>query len=432
MASIDLINQFKEVQQYFNEQQNQGNSIPEAYRTRIYGLQKQSIEGDCKLPCPPSSNAILRAKWDAWMECKSLSQHDAMTEYITLVVKSFPKYKPSKEVLNTITGSSPSRSQTTASVKFSQSPATTSTTAIKPVTTSVTISKEGVLYKQRDVFKGWRPRRFTLQDSLLHYYLENSDEASVPRKTMELCGCSVIDVKPTKVGDVDYYPFVISHPSSALTYNLASTSKEETNDWVSKIREASLLQRSETPKSTIVDRLLERKVREGDIDGQSTLPFLNPDSTVKNIPEKLKWKVEAAIQSLFNAVYEEDNEWEVLFEKHSVLAKKKPNTGVITVKGESLVNYQIKDVFDAIINEDKFREIDEQIFSSKVLKTYSVNTFVVYRQSKHVWPISARDYTNLTHWRALNDGNIDDIFFCVLITSNCLYMYRKNCHYIIF
>jgi acyl-CoA-binding protein len=46
--------QFKEAQQYVQEQQNQGVLPPESVRGRIYGLGKQSTEGDCRMPCPPA------------------------------------------------------------------------------------------------------------------------------------------------------------------------------------------------------------------------------------------------------------------------------------------------------------------------------------------------------------------------------------------
>jgi hypothetical protein len=38
--------------------------------------------------------------------------------------------------------------------------------------------KQGVLYKQRNHFKGWRSRWFALDEQFLHYYLEKEDMAS--------------------------------------------------------------------------------------------------------------------------------------------------------------------------------------------------------------------------------------------------------------
>ena len=40
------------------------------------------------------------------------------------------------------------------------------------------VLKEGILYKQRNHFKGWRKRWFALDNQFLHYYLEREDMAS--------------------------------------------------------------------------------------------------------------------------------------------------------------------------------------------------------------------------------------------------------------
>ena len=40
------------------------------------------------------------------------------------------------------------------------------------------VLREGLLYKQRNHFKGWRSRWFVLDNQFLHYYLEKEDMAS--------------------------------------------------------------------------------------------------------------------------------------------------------------------------------------------------------------------------------------------------------------
>ena len=88
-----------------------------------------------------------------------------------------------------------------------------------PPTTSVNLSgpgrKQGVLYKQRfvlhlilrllggnhlknnscrDVFKGWRPRVFVLDEQMaaLHYYLQEDEvQSGQPRKSILLSGCTI-------------------------------------------------------------------------------------------------------------------------------------------------------------------------------------------------------------------------------------------------
>ena len=128
-------------------------------------------------------------------------------------------------------------------------------------------SIKGTLFKQRDVFKGWRPRLFELQDNFLHYYMEESDP--LPKGSMDICGCSVTSIKPTKVDGVEYFPFVITHPNDARTYNLASDKKSTADEWIAKIIEAS--KKTETlvtsASGNTEDRLLQRRpvsVEEGE------------------------------------------------------------------------------------------------------------------------------------------------------------------------
>jgi len=52
---------------------------------KLYGLFKQSTDGDNTTPKPGFSDLVGRAKWDAWTALKGTSQTDAMQRYIDLV-----------------------------------------------------------------------------------------------------------------------------------------------------------------------------------------------------------------------------------------------------------------------------------------------------------------------------------------------------------
>ena len=54
-----------------------------------------------------------------------------------------------------------------------------------------------------------------------------------------MSGCLVDAVKPTKVGESEYYPFLVSHPKSTKCYNLAATSVKEAESWVNAIKIAA-------------------------------------------------------------------------------------------------------------------------------------------------------------------------------------------------
>ena len=69
-----------------------------------------------------------------------------------------------------------------------------------------TVLKAGICYKQRDVFKGWRPRHFVLVDYFLQYYIEADD--AMPRNTLDLTGIVLIMI---------YYLLYI-HPLSGTYY----------------------------------------------------------------------------------------------------------------------------------------------------------------------------------------------------------------------
>jgi hypothetical protein len=107
------------------------------------------------------------------------------------------------------------------------------------------IEMEGTLFKQRDVFKGWRPRHFVLQDGFLHYYLEESDP--VPFKSMNVLGTTLTELRPSQIGEALFHPFLISHSKSPKTYNLAADTKEKAQEWIKKIRAASAVEPAALP-----------------------------------------------------------------------------------------------------------------------------------------------------------------------------------------
>eukprot|EP01035_Chromulina_nebulosa_P018913 gene18913-24717_t len=384
-----LFQQFKAAQQFVQDQTFSG---------KIYGFSKQCTEGDCRMPCPPSSNGVLRAKWDAWSACQGISPEICMKEYITAVEQCYPSYNNSQD--------------------FNSAPTIINSLPVKEKEKENNIGqviKQGILYKQRDVFKGWRPRKFVLQDTFLHYYLENDD--TIPKKTMDINGCYLIEVKPNKVGDTEYFPFVISHPKSTKTYNLAALSKNESIDWMNKIKEQSLKTPSMSVAMNIVaDRLLERRIRTVPLNDESTddnetnkngIEIVNPMNTLANIPKKYLSKVEAAVEAILQT-FDPNNEdsWEVLYDKNGVTAKRK-HGNVVTVKAESLIlNQNVSNIFQLILNQEKAKEIDPQIHSTKIIKEFSSHTNIYYRKSKPVWPTAARDLCNISHWRLLADGRL--------------------------
>lgn len=326
--------------------------MTETLKLRLYGLTKQIKEGDCKMPQPPSSNTILRAKWESWTSFSGLTIEKAMNEFISIV-----------DQLKSNSGDG-GKADTPGGIR-----------------------KTGTLYKQRDVFKGWRPRHFVLQDNFLHYYIDSEDP--VPRNTMDLSGTTVTSIKSTVVEGVEYFPFVITHPKSTKTYNLAATTKKDTDQWVAKIIEAASAPVA-APQSYggKVERLLERNTPELRTDGDSEDVAANKDIvnsvlTLANIPKKFRGKIEMAMQAMLDAVAPDAKGWEPLFEKSGITAYRRSGD-VICVRGDSVLQYNIVDVFEVIMNVGRQLEIDPQQRVHEVMKKYSNHTWAEYIAFKGV------------------------------------------------
>lgn len=51
----------------------------------LYGLYKQSTQGNCNIPQPWSVQVEQRAKWDAWAANSNMTRYEAMQKYIQKV-----------------------------------------------------------------------------------------------------------------------------------------------------------------------------------------------------------------------------------------------------------------------------------------------------------------------------------------------------------
>ena len=51
----------------------------------LYGLYKQSTQGNCNIPQPWSVQVEQRAKWDAWTANSGMTRYAAMQKYIQKV-----------------------------------------------------------------------------------------------------------------------------------------------------------------------------------------------------------------------------------------------------------------------------------------------------------------------------------------------------------
>lgn len=243
------------------------------------------------------------------------------------------------------------------------------------------IRKKGLLYKQRDVFKGWRQRYFVLQDSLLMYYLNQDDQ--VAKNTLDVTGCTVTSVKPVSVDNMEYFPFVITHPKSGVTYNLSSDNKLDADSWIARILEAAATPESmTTTQIKPSERLLQRVEHRASIDepvedaaGNSNV--VNSVLTLAGIPKKFASKIERAMDAMLDAVPPNSEGWEPLFEKANIQAFKRAGD-VICVRGDTVMPYCLLDVFEVIMNIDRQTEIDPMQKVHTFIKKYSSHTWSEY------------------------------------------------------
>jgi len=290
------------------------------------------------------------------------------------------------------------------------------------VLSSDTILKEGILYKQRDHFKGWRSRYFTLDNIFLHYYLSKNDDT--PRKSIQICkGVIVRAIEPKTVNGQLYYPFVISHPRTSTHYKLSTVSRSDCESWIRALTDVA-----NSSKSTVTEIYSSEEDgrRNGSCDG-STESLLDDSSedeeepssptspvskkkTLRNIPDGLSVKIETAVSTLLEGSSEDDDGWQPMFEKPGrVVATRKSGAGTICVRGVAVLPYTIPEIYSVL--SERRKELDPQLNTYTRLKWFSRHTGVEYLRFKPVWPTAARDFCNLTHWRLLRDGTFITLGF---------------------
>lgn len=345
---------------------------------------------------------MLRAKWDSWTACSGMSIEKSMQEYVTIVDRLEPHVR-----------------NTDAKMRKS---------IISESAPPTGVRKAGTLFKQRDVFKGWRPRHFVLQDNFLHYYLEADDPA--PRNTLDLSGCSVTNSKSVVLDGVEYFPFAISHPKSKTPYHLSSDSKLDADTWVAMLIEAANTP-PPTPAMTFASPTKEipvsvTAVSSGGVvisssESSSKRPAIDSTNethqpyfygntahgpeTRAYIPPEFLPKIEKQVQVLLDKLSPDAQGWEPMFEKDGLVAKKCPGS-IMRVKAEITLPYCLYDVFSVVLDGKRQTQLDPQRLIHEKFKEFSNHTWADYIRFKGVWPTSPRDMVNIAHWRLLNDGRV--------------------------
>jgi hypothetical protein len=106
----------------------------------------------------------------------------------------------------------------------------------------------------------------------------------------------------------------------------------------------------------------------------------------KNIPLKFKNKLEEVIQNILEAVDENAVGWSNLFDSSGVIGKKRENenSSVIYVRGDSIVPFNVADVFKILVAFEKLNELEPNREITEILTYYSTCTSVQYLKYKPV------------------------------------------------
>lgn len=287
------------------------------------------------------------------------------------------------------------------------------------------LMKQGTLYKQRDHFKGWRPRQFVLIDNTLSYYIDGED--GTPRGSLVLTGCTCEEATPTMADGVEYFHFTLTHPNNSKPYNLSALSKTDADDWIAKINQAakvtdapgstskptmrrtsftnaappaSVDTPTESVKSTKSSQNVpfqpnsntvassstdESAADEADTSAATGTTLLKPEATVKNLPVHLKDIVESKILEMFDAVSAGAPGWEIFMDKDGVKGLKRPGKGdVSAIRADCTMPYNILDVFQTVTSAESCLIMDPMRKQQDVLKVFSNHTWVDYLRFKEV------------------------------------------------
>jgi hypothetical protein len=110
---------------------------------------------------------------------------------------------------------------------------------------------------------------------------------------------------------------------------------------------------------------------------------VNHSETVKNIPNKYLQLIESTVSAAIEAS-SPNAEWEAMFEKNGVTARKRTSGSLMYVRGDIVLPYSLLEVFRLLMDSDMQSEINPKLAFCEKLVIYSPNTFIEYDKFKGV------------------------------------------------
>jgi hypothetical protein len=325
----------------------------------------------------------------------------------------------------------------------------------------IVIIKDGILFKKRDHFNEYPPRYFVLNSNSTLLYYRNYNEQPVRSIAIDKNILISFDEKPIQHNHHSLFLFYISSktisssassaplPSpSSVIYILGTKTENERKLWLTELESMinkskslnipkRILSQDSTADQSPTSQPNSMLSKDQDNTKQSTQPstvsssssFIstivspeNPEATYSNLSEKLKQKIDSvayAILTLSNelplpaAVVAPDSiqpkssssssslksDWNLIYEKNNILGYRKSGSGVVCVRGETILPYTIPEICS--LTNQWTNEIEPNLDTYERLTWLSKHTGVEHVKYKAVWPTAPRDFVNMTHWRVL-------------------------------
>lgn len=227
--------------------------------------------------------------------------------------------------------------------------------------------------------------------------------------------------EPKVINGYLLYPFTISHSETSTEYHLAAT-LEDRESWISAIQQVingehisptigsdtdSEQQTENLPKESTPAALSHPRAAP-----ESPNDPLNRHLVDFMVPVALKEKIDSIAATILEYSSPEfTQDWPVMYEKDGVRGCRRPGSGLICVRGESVLPYSIPEIFELALNPSMKTVVDPNLDIYERGKWYNFHTGHEYMKSKGSWPTSPRDFSNGTHWRLLKNGKFLNFAF---------------------
>ena len=499
MISPALQRQFEAAGEHMRSSHALERQLTIVQKLELYGLFKQATKGDCGEDQPSVQERKEYLKWEAWVGKRGVSRAEAMEDYVNTIRELDPTFAPPAaparapgadqaagsylsakgeeegEEAGAEAGADggvaaaalppgpsgppessespalaprPAADDGAAESKMAETPAPASPTAAAGAAAAGAEQKgdrgaeeraprmKGILYKQRDVFRGWRPRTFELQGCVLRYWVSVDD--AMPRATISLHGATVTAVNASAdvpmfhddASGEEFYPFVIAHPGSAKAWNLAATSFKDLVAWVEALSAAArlspdaageaLLSPQHSPRgSSDRSRAAPAPSAAAAPPAEAKAPAPAPAAattaataaaapaqglSAKGVPVAFSDHIEGLVQRLLRETQGTQG-WTPAFEKKGVRAYRKAGAdGCITVRGDGRIMHHPLAVLRCITDLQRKHKYDTNYESGERVAVWSPQCFADHITFKQVWPTTQRDMVNIVHWRVTEQG----------------------------